>query len=348
MANMKNITLGRTGITVPQNGFGVLPLQRVPLDDAVRILRAAYEGGIRFFDTARAYSDSEEKVGAAFGGGYMDRSKIFIATKTQAKNPNDFWKDLDTSLEKLKTDYIDIYQFHMMGQCWKPGEDNGMYECMVRAKEQGKIRFIGGTAHKLGVAREIAESGLYDSLQYPISYLADEKELELIRICNEHNVGMIAMKGLAGGLITNSRAAMAFITQYDGIVPIWGIQKDAELAEWLSYMNDMPVMDDEIRSFVTSEQEELKGEFCRGCGYCMPCTVGIQINQCNRMSLMLRRAPSKGWLSDHWQQEMEKINDCVECGACLSKCPYNLDIPNLLKKNYEDYQEVLAGRRSVN
>ncbi|MBO4414997.1 MAG: aldo/keto reductase [Lachnospiraceae bacterium] len=344
---MRNVTLGRTGITVPQNGFGALPVQRVSVDEAVNLLRKAYEGGMRFFDTARAYSNSEEKLGKAFGDGFIDRKDIIIATKTHAKTPEDFWKDLETSLSLLKTDYIDIYQFHMMNECWRPGEDNGMYDCMLKAREQGKIRFIGGTAHKLGIAREIAESGFYDTLQYPISYLADDKEIELIKTCNEHNVGMIGMKGLAGGLITNSEAAMAFITQFDGIVPIWGIQRESELNEWLSFMEDSPVMNDEIRKFIRSEQEELKGEFCRGCGYCMPCTVGIQINQCNRMSLMLRRAPSAGWLSDHWKSEMEKINDCIECGACLSKCPYGLDIPVLLKKNYEDYQEVLAGKRKV-
>lgn len=344
---IKNITLGRTGITVPQNGFGALPVQRVGMDEAVKILRKAYDGGMRFFDTARAYSDSEEKLGEAFGNGYVKREDIIIATKTPAKTPEDFWKDLDTSLTKLKTDYIDIYQFHMMGECWKPGEDNGMYDCMVRAKEQGKIRFIGGTAHKLGVARDIAECGFYDTLQYPISYLADDKEIELIDICNRNNVGLIAMKGLAGGLITNSKAAMSFVLQYEGLVPIWGIQKESELEEWLSYMDNPPVMDDEIRAFIKSEQDELKGEFCRGCGYCMPCTVNIQINQCNRMSLMLRRASSESWLSEHWQAEMEKTKQCIECGACLPKCPYGLNIPELLKKNYEDYKEVLAGNRSV-
>lgn len=343
----KKVILGRTGISVVQNGFGALPLQRVPMEEAVSILRKAYEGGMRFFDTARAYSDSEEKLGQALGDGFLKRSDIIIATKTPAKTPEDFFKDLDTSLRLLKTNYIDIYQFHMMGECWKPGEDNGMYDCMLRAREQGKIRFIGGTAHKLGVAREIAQSGLYDTLQYPISYLADDKEIELIDICNRNNVGMIAMKGLAGGLITNSAAAMAFISQFDGIVPIWGIQKESELEEWLSFMENTPVIDDKIREYIKEEQNELKGEFCRGCGYCMPCSVGIQINQCNRMSLMLRRAPSAGWLSDHWRNEMEKINDCIGCGACLSKCPYGLDIPELLKKNYEDYQEVLAGNRKV-
>ena len=344
---MKNITLGRTGITVPQNGFGALPIQRVSIDEAVTILRKAYSGGMRFFDTARAYSDSEIKLGAAFGDGYVERDKIIIATKTAAKNPEDFWKDLETSLTNLKTDYIDIYQFHMMNECWKPGDGTGMYECMLEAKKQGKIRHISGTAHKIGVAREIVESGLYDTLQYPISYLADDMEIELIRLCNEHNVGLICMKGLAGGLITNSKAAMAFISQFDGAVPIWGIQREKELDEWLSYMEDTPQYSGEIKEFIENEKKSLSGDFCRGCGYCMPCTVGIQINQCNRMSLMLRRAPSAGWLSEYWQSEMEKVSQCIECGACMPRCPYGLNIPELLKKNLEDYHKVLAGEATV-
>ncbi len=344
---MKSVTLGRTNITVPQNGFGALPIQRIPLDDAVHILRKAYDGGMRFFDTARAYSDSEIKLGAAFGDGYVDRDRIVIATKTAAKKPEDFWTDLETSLKNLKTDYIDIYQFHMMNECWKPGDGSGMYECMIEAKKQGKIRHISGTAHKIGVAREIIGSGLYDTLQYPISYLADDKEIELIKMCNEHNVGLICMKGLAGGLITDSRAAMAFISQFDGAVPIWGVQREKEIDEWLSYMDDTPQYDGEIKEFVEREKESLSGDFCRGCGYCLPCTAGIQINQCNRMSLMLRRAPSAGWLSEYWQAEMEKVENCINCGACLPRCPYGLNIPELLKKNLEDYRKVLSGEESV-
>lgn len=344
---MKEITLGSTGIRVPQNGFGALPIQRVEKDEAVKILRKAYDGGMRFFDTARAYSDSEVKLGEAFGNGYIKREEIIIASKTTSKTPEAFWKDLETSLNNLKTDYLDIYQFHLMGQCFRPGDGTGMYECMLEAKAQGKIRHIGGTAHKIGIARELAESGLYETVQYPISYLADEQETELIRLCNSNNVGVICMKGLAGGLITDSRAAMAFVSQFDGTVPIWGIQRESELDEWLSYMENTPVMDEEIQAFIDSERKELGGEFCRGCGYCMPCTVGIQINQCNRMSLMLRRAPSDVWLNEHWQTEMNRIEECISCGACLPKCPYELDIPRLLKKNLEDYREVLAGNRSV-
>ena len=345
---MKKITLGQTGICVPQNGFGALPVQRVSVSEAARLLKKAYDGGMRFFDTARAYSDSEVKLGEAFGDGKIKRSEIFIATKTTVKTPDAFWKDLETSLKNLKTDYIDIYQFHLMGQCWKPNDGSGMYECMQEAKAKGLIRHIGGTAHKLGIAKELATSGLYETVQYPMSYLATDKEIDLIKLCNEHNVGFIAMKGLAGGLITNSKAAMAFINQFDGAVPIWGIQRESELDEWLAFMNNTPQMDSEISAFIESERKEFMGDFCRGCGYCMPCTVNIQINQCNRMSLMLRRAPSADWLGEYWQNEMKRIEDCVNCGACLPRCPYELNIPELLKKNLADYREVLAGNRNVN
>lgn len=341
---MKNITLGTTGITAPQNGFGALPIQRDSSELAVKLLRRAYEGGMRFFDTARAYTDSEEKVGEAFDG---MRDKVFIATKTAAKTPEGFWNDLAVSLKNLRTDYIDIYQFHQVGQCYRPGDGTGMYECMLEAKKQGKIRHIGCTAHKIMAAMECAESGLYETVQFPFSYLASEKELELVRTCKEHNVGFIAMKGLAGGIINNSKAAMAYMTQFDNVMPIWGVQRETELEEWLSYMDSTPQMDDEIRAFMEKEHAELAGDFCRGCGYCMPCPAGIQINNCARTSLMLRRAPSKSWLSEEWQAEMKKIEGCLHCNQCMSKCPYELNTPELLQKNYEDYKKVLAGQVSV-
>ena len=341
---MKTVRLGKTGITVPQNAFGCLPIQRDSKEVAVKLLREAYEGGMRFFDTARAYTDSEEKVGEAFDG---MRDQIFIATKTHAKTPDGFWKDLETSLKLLRTDYIDIYQLHMAPQCYRPGDGTGMYECLVKAKEQGLIRHIGITAHKLMVAQEIVESGLYETLQYPFSYLSSEKEIALVNACREAGMGFICMKALAGGLITRSDAAMAYMTQFDGLVPIWGIQREKELREWLSYMDETPSMTDEIADYIKKEQDELSGSFCRGCGYCLPCPQGIEINNCARMSLMLRRAPSKAWLSEEYQAKMAKIENCVNCRQCVKRCPYELDTPELLRRNLEDYKRVLAGEISV-
>lgn len=342
---MRQLTLGSTGITVPQNGFGALPIQRRTTEDAVSILRRAYDGGMRYFDTARAYSDSETKLGIAFEG---MRDKIFIATKTQAKTGDDLRKDLETSLRELRTDYIDVYQLHMVDRVYAPGDGTGVYEALVEAKEAGRIRHFGVTAHKIGVAFDCVESGLYETMQFPFSYLSDERDFELARLCADKNMGFIAMKGMAGGLITRSDIAMAFLEDYPYVLPIWGVQHQSELDEWLSYMDKTPAFTDEMRDFIASEKEELSGEFCRGCGYCMPtCPAGITINNCARMSLMLRRAPSEAWLTEHWQNEMKKIEDCVNCGQCTAHCPYELDTPKLLRRNYEDYKKVLAGEVSV-
>lgn len=341
---MDMVTLGSTGITVNKNGFGALPIQRISLEDAADLARKAYAAGITFFDTARAYSDSEIKLGEAFDG---MREKVYIATKTAAQNAEDFWKDLETSLKNLRTDYIDIYQFHNPAFCPKPGDGTGLYEAMLEAKAQGKIRHIGITNHRLAVAHEAIESGLYETLQFPFCYLATEKDMEVEEACRKAGMGFIAMKALSGGLINNSRAAYAFEAQYENVLPIWGVQREKELDEFISYIDNPPQMDEEIKKLIEHDREELIGDFCRGCGYCMPCPAGIEINNCARMSLMLRRAPSDAWLTEDWQEKMKKIENCLHCNKCKSHCPYGLDTPALLQKNYEDYKKVLAGEVSV-
>lgn len=341
---MTKVTLGSTGITVNKNGFGALPVQRVSVDDAVYLLRKAYDSGIDFFDTARYYSDSEVKLGAAFEG---IRDKIYIATKTGAQTAEGFWTDLETSLNNLRTDYIDIYQFHNPAFCPRPGDESGLYDAALEAKRQGKIRHIGITNHRLNVAQEAIDSGLYETLQFPFCYISGEQEISLVKQCEEKNMGFIAMKALSGGLITNSAAAYAFMAQYPNVLPIWGVQKESELDEFISYIDNEPEMTEEIAALINRDREELCGEFCRGCGYCMPCPAGIEINNSARMSLMLRRAPSEAWLTEDWQRKMKLIENCLHCGKCKSHCPYGLDTPALLEKNYEDYKRVLAGEVKV-
>ena len=335
---MRTVTLGRTGITVNKNGFGALPVQRATKENAKVILRKAYDNGINFFDTARAYSDSEEKIGYALSD---VRNNIILATKTGAQTVNGFWKDLETSLSLLKTDHIDIYQFHNIPFCPRPGDGSGLYEAMLKARDEGKIRFISITNHRLPVAKEAVESGLYDTLQFPFSYLASEKEKELIDLCCENNIGFICMKALSGGLITRSDAAYAYMAQFENALPIWGIQRERELDEFLSYQDNEPTLNEEITSLIEKDRAELADEFCRGCGYCMPCPAGIEINTCARMSLLLRRAPSQGFLTPQSQEMMKKIEGCLHCGRCKSKCPYGLDSPELLRRNYEDYKTFL-------
>ena len=334
---MEKVRLGRTEIIVGKNSFGALPIQRITKEEAAKLLRKAYDSGFNYFDTARNYTDSEEKMGYALSD---VREKIIISTKTAAKNAEDFWKDLHTSLEKLKTDYIDIYQFHNPPFCPKPGDGSGLYEAMVEAKEKGLIKHIGITNHRLAVAEEAVKSGLYETLQFPFSYLASEKDIALVKLCEEHDVGFICMKALAGGLITHSDVAYAYLAQFP-VAPIWGIQRESELDEFISYIDNPPSMNEEREAYIKKEHVELAGEFCRGCGYCMPCPMGIQINTCARMSLLLRRSPTAGHLSEKGQAMMKKIDDCINCGKCKAACPYGLDTPNLLKRNYEDYKTFL-------
>lgn len=341
---MDRVTLGTTGITVNKNGFGALPIQRISVDDAVKLLRKAYDNGIEFFDTARFYTDSEVKLGEAFGN---MRDKVYIASKTGATTVEDFWKDLHTTLGNIKSDYLDLYQFHNIAFVPRPGDDSGLYDAMLEAKEKGMIRHIGITNHRLIVAREAIESGLYETLQFPFSYLASDKDIDLVERCKKANMGFISMKALAGGLITNSKAAYAFQAQYDNVLPIWGVQRESELDEFISYIDNPPVMTDEIREFIEKEKKELSGDFCRGCGYCMPCPEGIEIPSAARMSLLLRRAPSAMNLTKETQEMMKRIENCRHCDNCKKKCPYNLDTPTLLAKNYEDYKKVIAGEVKV-
>lgn len=338
---MTQITLGRTGISVNKNGFGGLPIQRISKDDAAYLLRKAFDNGITFFDTARAYTDSEEKIGYAFEG---MRDKLYISTKSMAVTADKFWDDLHASLKFLKTDYVDIMQFHNPSFCPRPGDESGLYDAVIKAQEQGKVRFVGLTNHRLHVAAEAIESGLYDTLQFPFCYLATEKDIEIVKACEKADIGFIAMKALSGGLITNSAAAYAYLDQFPGVLPIWGVQREEELDDFISYVKNPPKMTDEMESLIRREREELLGNFCRGCGYCMPCPVGIEINNCARMSLLIRRSPSAAHLTPEAQEKMKKIEECLHCGKCMEKCPYGLNTPELLEENYKDYCEILNGK----
>jgi predicted aldo/keto reductase-like oxidoreductase len=210
---------------------------------------------------------------------------------------------------------------------------------MLEAKDKGMIRHIGISNHRLAVATEAVESGLYETIQFPFSYLATDKEIELVRRCQERNIGFIAMKALSGGLIANSAAAYAFLAQYDNVLPIWGIQKEKELDEFISYIENPPQLNEELQTLIANDKKALSGEFCRGCGYCLPCPAEIDIPTSARMSLMIRRAPTSIYLNEYWRDKMKKIEDCMECNHCKDNCPYGLDTPKLLQDNWADYQK---------
>jgi len=336
---MEKLRLGRTGLMVSRSGFGAIPIQRISFEDSKKLLIKAFDSGINFFDTARMYSDSEEKIGYALSD---VRKDIIIATKSKGGDRTSVLNALETSLKNLKTEYIDIYQLHNPGELPDPQNPESTYAALLEAKKKGMIRFLGFTNHRLDNAVKAVKSGLYDTLQFPLNYLSSGDELGIASLCKEHDIGLIAMKALSGGLITNAESAFAFLRQYENVVPIWGLQKESELDEFIALEKVPPVINEKIRKIIEKDKKELGGNFCRGCGYCLPCPAGIPIPFAARMSFLLRRSPYRPFMQDDWRKQMRLINECTNCGHCKNKCPYHLNTPELLKIMLKDYEEFYS------
>lgn len=341
---MRKIRLGKTELMVSSTAMGCLPVQRCDEEYAVKLLQAAYDGGINYFDTANAYTDSEKKIGLALSD---VRDKIIISTKSAAKDRDGVLSHIENSLRMMKTDHIDLFQFHQVTEVPDPDDPNGAYAGALIAKERGWIDHIGVTSHRVNIAEDCIASGLFETLQFPFSYISNDRDLALAEKCKEADMGYIAMKGLAGGLLNNARACYAFMKGYDNVVPIWGIQKMDELEQWLALSREDPDMDTELDSFIRKDRQELSGSFCRSCGYCMPCPAGIEIYNCARMNMLLRRSLWQQYMTDEWREKMEKINDCIGCRSCASRCPYQLDTPNLLKYMLKDYREFYEAHKNL-
>ena len=336
---METIRLGRTDLMVSKTAFGALPIQRISKEDAVRLVRRAYDAGINYFDTANAYTDSEEKLGEALHG---VRQNVVISTKSGGKDKKTVQAHIEESLRRLQTDYIDLFQFHNPAELPDINDPDGPFAAALEARQKGYIRHIGITNHRLKVAHAAIESGNFETLQFPFCYLATEKDLELVALCREHDMGFIAMKGLSGGLLNNAEACYAFMQEHPTVVPIWGVQHEWELDQWLELTERNPRLTPELQAVIDRDRRELAGNFCRSCGYCLPCTAGIDIPQAARMMQLLGRSPYRPYMSDEWYAKMHKIETCVHCDACKSRCPYGLDTPALLARQLQDYDAFYA------
>lgn len=331
---MEYTTLGKTELKVSRAGFGALPIQRRSIPDAVKILKKAFDYGINFFDTARGYTDSEKKLGIAFKN---KRQSVIIATKVHCKTKDELLKILEESLKQLQTDYVDILQLHNPETLPDPSEKNSAYAGLQEAKNKGMARFIGISCHKITNAKSAINSDLYDVIQYPLSALSDRKEIKLVDLAKQKNIGFIAMKPLCGGLLNDVPLAFSFLWQFENVVPIWGIQRMPELTKIVKLAENPPELDKDFKKRIQEEKKFLGKIFCRGCGYCLPCPADIPIPMAARMRFLLRRAPYKKFLESDWQEKMLRIMKCKNCGACSSRCPYHLNTPEILKEMLSDY-----------
>jgi predicted aldo/keto reductase-like oxidoreductase len=335
---MRNMKFGKSGLEISELGFGGIPIIRLDVDKAVEVLRCAYDRGITFYDTANAYRDSEEKIGRAFDG---IRGKVIIATKTIMRDGKNALEQLENSLCMMRTDYIDLYQLHQIAQekDWKavtaPG---GALEAVVKAKKDGKIRLIGVTSHNLSMAIKLVRTGLFSSIQFPFNFIEDAAKDELYTSARKLGMGIIAMKPFAGGMIDNADIAFKFMRQYPDVVPIPGFDSEKAVDEVISLYQHPNVVTKKDRQRMEKYRMELGKQFCRRCEYCQPCPQGVMITPAMGYKIVASRM-SPAVSVEFCRLAMESIKHCNECGTCLERCPYELPIQEMLKANYDLYEQ---------
>jgi predicted aldo/keto reductase-like oxidoreductase len=338
---MQTKTLGKTGLIVSEVGFGGIPIRRVDKSTAVTLLRYAYEKGITLYDTANMYSDSEEKMGRAFEG---IRHNVVLATKTMKRDAEGALQQLDNSLRMLKTDYIDIYQLHQVAQdrdfdaVFAPG---GVYDALVKAKEQGKIRHIGVTSHNLQMAIKLVKTDLFSTIQFPFNFIETDAKEELHVEAKKRNIAVLAMKPFAGGVIDNASVAFAFLRQYQDVIPLPGFDSIKSIDEIIALYARDNVITQKDQELMDVYRAKLGKQFCRRCEYCQPCPNGVSITAAMGYKLYAARM-SPAVAANFAKNAMQSVASCTECGECITRCPYELPIPDMLKENYELYKTHCA------
>lgn len=338
---MKKVRLGKTDILVSEIGFGGIPIIPLDFDDAVSVVRHCFDRGITLFDTANIYGDSEKKIGKALE---PVRSKVILATKTSRRDAKGAEEHIKFSFENLRTDIIDIFQFHnianegVLDQIIAP---EGAYKAVNEAYKEGKIRFIGFSSHDIPTAIKCCRTGLFSTMQFPFNFIEHEPADELFNIAQELDIGIIGMKPLGGGLLERADLCFKFLQQYPNVVPIPGIAAIQEIDEICDlYLSPEPLTDSDHNS-IDKIRSELGKKFCRRCGYCIPCEQGINIPTVMSFeSLVKRSVPSITIMMV--KKAMKSVENCTECGECVKKCPYNLEIPELLKEKQEKYNNYIA------
>jgi len=341
---MRYVTLGSTDLTVSEFGFGCIPIIRFPKDDAVRVLRHAFERGITFFDTANAYRDSEAKIGTAFAG---MRDQVVLATKTLKRGAAGAQEQLENSLRMLKTDHLDLYQLHQIAQekDWlEVTGPAGALGALVKARKAGKIRYLGVTSHNLAMALKMVHSGLFDTIQFPFNLIEEGAKDQLLAASTELGMGFICMKPFGGGVIDNAQVAFKYLRSHPGVIPIPGFESVAQVDDIVSLYQQANVIDALDLEIMERYRLELGKRFCRRCEYCQPCPQGVMITPAMGYPIVAARM-SPSVAVEFCKGPMESVLLCTACGACLERCPYELPIPDLLQKNYALYERHLKEKQ---
>ncbi len=343
---MEQRSLGATGLTIKRVGFGGIPIQRISEVEAIRVVRKSYESGINFFDTARVYTNSEEKIGKALN---TVRDEVVLSTKTVKRTKEGLLEDLNTSLKMLQTDRIDLYQLHMVSKAeeWRQICSNGgALEGLYEAKKMGKIDHIGITSHNPELLVDILKEDIFETIMIQFNYLTPNAIDELLPLCRKKNIGVIAMKPMGGGALSDKKTALKYaLNNRDIDVVIPGMMSENEVMENIEIGSANAVMTEYDFNVINKDKVELGNEFCRACDYCKPCPQGISISFVLRAEKQLIKL--SGWSPRFEKQipeENKKISSCLKCGDCERRCPYELPIRELLPKKIESLMRLYESK----
>ena len=333
---MEYVTLGKTGLKISRLGFGGIPIQRVDAAVTKELAKAMVEKGINYIDTARGYTVSESYIGEALEG---IRDKFVLATKSMARTKEAMAADIETSLKNLRTDYIDLYQIHNpnMEQLEQVLAAGGALEALQEAKAAGKIGHLGLTAHSLEVFEKAMELDWVETIMFPYN-IVETQATDLIKKCAEKNIGFIAMKPLAGGAIEDATLALRFLCANENVtVVIPGMAEIREAEQNLAAVENAAPLTEQECAAMEEIRKGLGTHFCRRCNYCAPCTAGISIPGMFLMEGYLSRYGLADWAKMRYEGMGKTASDCVECGICETRCPYQLPIREMMKTVAEKF-----------
>jgi uncharacterized protein len=340
---MEKIRFGKTELMVSKVAMGGIPIMRLNMAGAVKVINHAFDAGINFIDTANMYGDSEEKIGKAIRG--LPRHDLVIASKSGAFDKDGFNEHLELSLQRLGTDYIDIYQHHnvatpeAMERVLGP---NGAFEAMTAAVAGGKIRHPAFSSHHLSTAKAMMETGKYSAVQFPFNFVDDDAQETLIPLAEKLNMGFIAMKPLGGGLLENARLCFTFLNQFGSIVPDPGIEKIEEIDEIAAIINSGATLTKTDLEEINTIKNELGDSWCHRCDYCQPCPQDIKISMVLNTRSMVKRLDDSS-VRSFLGGLIEKSEDCTECRVCVERCPYDLEVPELMKSQRAFWESYVQG-----
>lgn len=339
---MEKVRFGKTGIMVSKVACGGIPIERISVKDAVEVVRGVIDLGVNFIDTANGYTDSEEKIGIAIKG--VPRDSLVLASKSSARSKKGFMEHLDLSLRRLGTDYIDLYQHHNIQTQVIYDEimgEGGAFEGMIEAIRAGKVRFPGFSSHNIQTAIRIMREEKFSAVQLAFNYIEDEAAKEAIPLARELGMGFLSMKPLGGGLLSDAKLSIKYLSQFDGVVPDPGIEKLSEMEEIVRIVESGEKFSAEDAAAIEKIKAEMGGSWCHRCGYCQPCPQNIGIGTLLSLQSFIKRLPfarTAGFVEKH----MEAAAGCTECRECVGRCPYNLDIPELIKQKRAIWERYLA------